>query len=136
MTDAGSQLTDAAACDLMDVAKDAAVVRDFTAMMNAIVDSHFLDGLYRYLQKHWNQFDERDAADLVGQAVGEFYRRASSGTKIWKPRNYLFQIVQKLAIKEHERRKPLTELDEVTGSEASRKADQDREVLINTVPRG
>lgn len=135
MSEAGPQLAGEPGRDLMEDARDAAAGGNFRAMMDAIVESHFLDALYRYLLKDWSQFDESDAADLVGQAVDEFYRRAREGTKIWKPRSYLFQILQKLAIKEHERRKPLTELDEVTGAEAAQRACQEQQILINTVPR-
>jgi DNA-directed RNA polymerase specialized sigma24 family protein len=121
--------------DLLEVARDAAAAGDFAGMMNAILDSHFVDGLYRYLQKDWSQFDDGDAAELVGEALDAFYERAKSGTKIWKPRSYLFLTLQKLAIDEHERRQRPAELNEVTDAEGSRRADEDKEILINTVPR-
>jgi DNA-directed RNA polymerase specialized sigma24 family protein len=119
----------------MDAARDAACAGDFAAMMEAIVDSHYLDAVYRYLGRDWSQFDHDDAATLVGAAVDEFYQRAKSGTKIWKPRSYLFKILQKLAIDEHERRKPLHEFEGPTEAEAARALQGDRDVLVNTVPR-
>jgi hypothetical protein len=90
--------------DLLKAAHDAAVAGNFYGMMEALVSSRFLEGLYRQMQWKWPTYQPDEVATLVGQAIDAFYLQAKAGRRIGSASGYIFKTLQKLAADESERR--------------------------------
>jgi DNA-directed RNA polymerase specialized sigma24 family protein len=86
----------------LDRAQAAVVIGDPRAMVEALYESGYLDGLTRSMHRRWDRLPVEDIELIVAEAVGVLYEAVSQGKRVLNIKSYLWKVADNLANKLHE----------------------------------